>query len=404
MVLVYTERLERSERQQQLRDIEQLAELPIVEPDFGADDNNYSLTPDRGVNGLYGLELNEGLTDSEVRMAEVLAPFARGVMIVHGQPGCGKGVFGAYVGWQMRRLFKKGGKPKNILLDYQPKKWFDYGYSDNRFKMFDAEFMTAQIDTMASKIGKQTKKTEEAELNEEEIKDLRAVTTDWAKKTVLFIFSVMELDELKRYCHNRRPHNPFGIMIGNIISVWRHLDMLILGMCPNINEIDVNNYLKYVTHEVQPSWCTARAKPSWENPTRSDTTKCVIRAKTHIGTDGVIKFSSKGYPLWIDGGKPRPEIGMQVVKPDFPMGIPEKRIKDFLISRGNLGNLNEVSSATGEEINECRNRILSMAGYWRKLKDDRLSFNNILRCKSVFDIYDSQDMKNLNPRMMKSGG
>jgi hypothetical protein len=397
--------LEAQERKKELENIEQLKELPIVEPDFGESDEMYSMIPDRGSNGLYGLELNEGLTDSEVTMAEFLAPFIRGVMIVHGQPGCGKGVVGTYLAWQGRRLFKKNDKLKNILLDYKPKKWFDYSYnSDNRFKLFDAEFMINQINIMAEKIGANIKKTEEIDLNEDEISSLTNATKSWAKKSVLFDFSILELDELKRYCHNRRPHNPFGIMIGNIVSVWRHLDMLVLGMCPNINEIDVNNFLRYVTHEVEPGWCTARNRPSWEDRTRSDTTKCVIRAKTHIGTDGVIKFASKGVVLYVDGGKPRPEIGMQVVKPDFPMGIPEKKIVDFLLSQGNMGNLNEVSNAVGEELNECRNRLLAMSGYWRKLRDNRLSFNNIIRCKRIFDIYDSQDYKNLNPRMIKSGG
>ena len=366
---------EQKERNQEIQDVESVEDL-------------YDETPEAGVNGLYGLELNDGLTELEMLIAPRYALLSRGVMIVHGNPGCGKGVFGAYIAWKLRRFFKD----KKVLLDYKPRRVFDYSYDANRYTLFDADFMMREIGKMAAKVdGKKVEADEK--LEGDELKSFDKLAKDWRlKNEIMFMNAIWEMDELKRYLHNRNPHNRLGKMSSNVVSVWRHLGLLCLGMCPNIREIDVNGFLQYVTHEVKPEWCA----------TRKDTTICRIRRKSHVGTDGVIKFESKPYALFIDGGKPRPEIGVQLMRPDFPLGVPEKRIIDVLQSKEGFANLNEISDATDEEINECRNRIISMNGKWIEDEPTHYNFNASIQCKNIFSLYNSKDLKNLNPKLNRN--
>ena len=132
--MITQEQKERIEESLDTEHIEELAEDSIK---YGEYEGLYDETPEPGANGLYGLELNDGLTDLEMQFAERLAFLCRGVMIVHGQPGCGKGTFGTYLAWKIRRIFKG----KRVLLDYMPKKLFDYDYDNNRYKYFNADMM-----------------------------------------------------------------------------------------------------------------------------------------------------------------------------------------------------------------------------------------------------------------------
>lgn len=367
-----------------LREKEQ-PEFPENEPD----DDMYDETPEAGVNGLYGLELNDGLTEAEMLIAPRYALLCRGVMIVHGQPGCGKGVFGAYMAWKLRRMFAQ----KKALLDYKPRKLFDYGYEQNRYVLFNAEFMMREVNKMAVKAGGKKYTDPDANLDKDDKIKIDSIARDWRKThEVLLMHGIQELDELKRYLHNRNPNNPMGKMISNIVSVWRHLDLLVLGMCPNIQEIDVKGFLQYVTHEVRPEWCVSR----------KNTTLCRIRRKSHVGNGGVIKFETKPYPLFVDGGKPRPEIGVQVNNYNVTMGEPEKRIVDFLRSKGGFANLNEISEAIGEELNECDERLKFMHGLFRYGGDVLEKAKAPIQCKCLYDVYNSQDFKNLQPKMGKT--
>lgn len=382
------EQQDRDEEKQETEHIESL----IEDVKYGDYEGFYDETPEPGVNGLYGLELNEGLTDLEIAFAERLAYMCRGVMIVHGKPGCGKGVFGAYIGWKMRRIFKS----KRVLLDYMPKPVFDYGYDNNRYKYFNAQFMIDEIDRMAEKSGGKTlKKEAEEELRGADKDIAHELATKWVhskRAEVLMKDAVWELDELKRYLHNRHPNNRIGIQIGNILGIWRHLRLLCLGMCPNIREIDVNGFLQYVNYEVRPEWCT-RFKPH--------TTKCIIRRKTHVSDNGVVQFDSKPYPLFVNGGRPRPEIGVQLLNSDLPLDEPEKKIIEVLKYKGGFANLNEIAELTDEDINDCRMRLLTMHGKYPS--PNKMLFNpeSPIACKTVFNLYNSLDYKNLNPSAEK---
>jgi hypothetical protein len=220
-----TEQLERLAENEETQHLEDLAEDMVARPTYGQYEGNYDETPEAGANGLYGLELNDGLTDLEMQFAERLAVLMRGVMIVHGQPGCGKGTYGSYIAWKGRRIFKN----KKVILDYQPRILFDYGYDDNRYKYFNAELMMDEVDRMAQKADAPLPRTLEANLKAKDEEAARVLASTWAKTKgeVLMRDSIWELDELKRYLHNRHPNNRVGIQIGYIIAVWRHLDYFV---------------------------------------------------------------------------------------------------------------------------------------------------------------------------------
>lgn len=357
---------------------------------YGKYEGHYDDTPEAGAEGLYGLELNDGLTEAEIQFAERLASLCRGVMVVHAPMGGGKGTFGAYMAWKIRRIFKG----KRVLLDWMPRPLFDYSYERNRYKFFNTDLMMDEVERMADMAGVSLVHDADKKLTGKEKDIAEEMSQKWAysnQAQVLMENSVWELDELKRYLHNRHPNNRVGMQISNILTQWRHLRMLCLGMCPNINEIDYNGFLQYVTHEIRPSWCTNN-KPH--------TTKCTIRKKTSISNTGVVRFESKPYHLFIDGAKPRPEIGVKLLDKDLPLDGMDKRVIEYLEAKGGFANLNEISDNIGEELNECKFRLLALHGEYPN-PNHKLLFNPEapISCKCVFNIFNSLDYKNLNPRM-----
>jgi hypothetical protein len=383
-----TEQLERQEENEESEQLEDLAE-DIVKNPFSKYEGHYDESPEAGEDGLYGLRLADGLTDLEMQFAERLATISRGVMITHGNMGCGKGVFATYISWKMRRIFSR-----RVILDYEARRTFDYGFDNNRFKFFGVEMMMDEVDRMADKAEDRKGLTRdvEAQLHGIEKEAAQLLAQKWADSQgkVLMNDAVWVLDELKRYLHNRRPNNRVGMQISAILTQWRHLGLLCIGMCPNIDEIDYNGFLQYTNYEVRPRWCT-RWKPH--------TTKCIIRRKTSVSNNGVVMFDSKPYVLFVNGGRPRPEIGVKLIDANLPQDEPEQLVIDCLEEHGGFANLNEISDYTGEEINECKYRLLKMHGKYPT--NNKLLFNpdKAIACSNVFNLYNSRDYKNLNPKM-----
>ena len=367
---------------QEFQDIEQVQELNL---------DRYDNTPLAGKDGLYGLELNDGLTEEEIKLAPMYAVFRAGMLIVTGTPGAGKGVFSNHLTWKNRRLFKN----KKVLLDYLPKATFDYGYEKEPFFLFNWDFLQTQIKSMAVQSGTVVLDKGEKEELKGEAKDAYALAVQaWRKKNeVLMHNCIMVLDEFKRYVHNRQPTAKINITFGNIISVWRHLNMLILGMCPNIDEIDYNSAKFYMTHHVKCSWCEEKL----------NTTRAKFYRKKSVSANGVVNVEKKPFVINVSGDKPRPEIEVELVRPDLAFGIEERRIIDYLRSRPDtmrdghickVSNLNRIALAIGEDLNECNQRLLQMHGQWVENETSE-GFNNSIRCKGYFDLYNSQNYANL---------
>jgi len=73
---------------------DELEDSPEVMREKGEEISNmYDDSPEAGQNGLYGLGLREGLTEYELKLAPLYASLSRGMMVISGPPGSGKGTF-----------------------------------------------------------------------------------------------------------------------------------------------------------------------------------------------------------------------------------------------------------------------------------------------------------------------
>lgn len=281
---------------------EDILEAKVRAPtNLDLDASLYDETGDR--DNLYELETNEDLDPWEIEDADRYRTLARGVMLVTGPPGSGKGLFSHTLAWKLRRYFKG----KKVLMDTKPRRVFDeYGPLDNPYILFNAEFMMSELNKMAAKAGTEIcyemidsdKKLTRSNINKR-TEATGLLAEQWRKThEILLHNSVMQLDELKRYFHNRRPHNPLGIMLGNLLSMWRHYDLLVLGLAPQKLEIDRISFAPYITHHVKCRWDGIR-----------DLCIAKVYKARYVGTRGVVEVAGKPIIIETDGNKPRAQLG-----------------------------------------------------------------------------------------------
>jgi len=225
----------------------------------------------------------EGLGYRERKEAEFLRTMARGVMLVTGQPGSGKDLFGSSVAWLNKYYFGR-----RILLDFIPKRPF------GKYTLFNAKVMMQEINKMAKAAGTDAIAEAKNGLDDKMVDDIAKRWVEEQGETLLK-GSVLYLSELKRYCYNRNPHNPFNKFIGSICTVWRHLDLLVIGTHVQAHEIDRFSFLEYVTH---------RAKCSW-SLSRPNTTDVRVSRGAYIGVNNVYDVTAKDVVVHVDGKKPR---------------------------------------------------------------------------------------------------
>lgn len=238
--------------------------------------------------------LRDGLTWKQKKDAEFLYTVSRGVMLVTGEPGGGKDLFSTGISALNKAYFGR-----RILLDFLPKVAF------GEYVPFNVHVMIREINKMAKMAGIDFIGLNETSVDhigldkasEEKANKIGDMTQEWATSgegEALLQGAVLYLSELKRYCHNRNPHNPVNKFVGAICSQWRHLDLLIIGTHIFANEIDVKGFLQYVTHRARCTW----------SMTRPDTSKVVIdRGKFIVGTN-VYDVEGKPVVYYVNGNKP----------------------------------------------------------------------------------------------------
>ncbi len=240
------------------------------------------------IEGLEDFPLREGLSRKAKKEAEFLYSIARGVMLITGQPGSGKDLFGISLAALNKYYFDR-----RILLDFIPRRAF------GNYSLFNAKVMMQEIDKMAKMAGVENFESGKDKKEKEEIAE------DLGKKWVegegeaLLKGSMLYLSELKRYCYNRNPHNPFNKFIGSICTVWRHLDLLVIGTHVQKHEIDRFSFLAYVSHWAKCSWSLSRPH----------TTDVKITRGAFIGASDVYNVESKPIIMHVDGDKPRSFLG-----------------------------------------------------------------------------------------------
>jgi hypothetical protein len=285
------------------QEVEELENIKIAEPTYMSeelDDRLYDETGDKF--NIYEAPLNNDLEDYEIEEARMLERIGiRGLMLATGIAGSGKGLVCNTVAWKVRRYFRN----RRVLMDYRPRKAFDmFAPENNKYFLFNSAFMMNQLRKMADAAGTEiTDELSDQKLKGKKLKEVTQSTSSlaeqWTKHNqVLLLGAVMVLDEFKRYFHNRRPHNPYGVLLGHVINIWRHLDLLMIGMAQLMREIDAISCQPHITHHIKCSW----------NGYHDYAEARVFRTK-YVGTRGVMTITGKPIKLIVDGKKPRKQLG-----------------------------------------------------------------------------------------------
>lgn len=306
------------------------------------------------------IELNNGLTTKEIEEAAWLVPFSKGIMAITGMPGQGKDLFGSVLSYKIKRYFKA----RHAVRDERPRSLYgDYTIFN------EASLLTAmsRLESIAKgEINKETK-------SKAELDKLSGQIAKWHSKEgeVMMQMAVAHLSEFWRYMHNRRPFNPMGIAIGGWLKTWRHLDCLIIGTTQQLEELDRISCQPYLTHEVRCSWST----------TRPNTTECKVYKIRYVSSRGIYEMGSrKPTKIWVDGGKPRPELGIFLV-PDTTMPAKlsslEKLVLDALHDKKYVP-LYDLAKLIESNLQEVE------AVVWRLIS------KNVISAKRYFDLYNSK--------------
>lgn len=229
------------------------------------------------------LELKDGLIDWEIEDASRIAPLTKGVMIVTGAPRSGKDLFGNWLSWKIKRYFKD----KRILRDERPRRLFG---SYIPFNPLMLQQDLARMKEVAN--GKGT--------YNDKVSQLDNMAKEWMtfKGEVLLKNAVLYLTEFGGYMYNREPFNPMNRLLGRILRMWGHLDLLVIGTTQQKHELDRYTCIPFITHEVRCKWSLKYRNTGLYN----------IYPQRYITTTGALEMSSKTISLSIDGGKSRPEL------------------------------------------------------------------------------------------------
>lgn len=256
---------------------------------------NSTLTAPKYIDELDQLEdfpIREGLGWKARKEASFIRSIARGVMLITGSQGSGKDLFGISL-CAMNKYYLADiidpSRPRKILLDFYPKRAF------GEYIFFDPEIMLQEINKMAKAAKMEGFETSE---DPEESDFIKESTRKWALEgegELLLKGAVMYLSELKRYCYNRNPHSPINKYIGSINTLWRHLDLLVLGTHVKSNEIDVKSFLEYVTHNVNCDW----------SMTREHTTVVTLSSVRYMSGNDVYKVVGKKRKFLVNGNEPK---------------------------------------------------------------------------------------------------
>ena len=242
---------------------------------------------------LNDFPLREGLSWRVKKEAAQLRTLSRGVMLVTGDPGGGKDLFGVSVCARQKYLFGR-----HILLDFLPKRAFDE--TGGKYTLFNMPVMLKEINKMAKLAG--VEGIEGSKDSEEVGQFVDQATKRWATEgegEPLLKGSILYLQELKRYCYNRDPHRRVNKFIGAINSVWRHLDLLVIGSHVLEHEIDKYTFLSYAKLRAHCAWCISRPH----------TTEVRIRRGAFASGDNVFVVEGRPLTVYVNGNEPRDWLG-----------------------------------------------------------------------------------------------
>ncbi len=235
-----------------------------------------------------GIRFADGLSLKERKRATILYNLFNelwGVIVVKGDPGTGKDLFGNYLQYNLKRWFPW----KRILRDEKPRSLFGK-YTG----LFNEQVIVDDLAKMR-KIAKGVKATDIDNVMDD-------AADSWVKGAgeVLLENSVLYLTEYWRYCYNREPHNPMNKTMGAIQKTKRHLNTLIIGTTQLIEELDKRTSKPWIDWRVTCSRSSV-------NPTGF--TYFIEKVKYDRRLDSLIALPGKPFPISFDAGMPRSDMG-----------------------------------------------------------------------------------------------
>jgi len=248
----------------------------------------YDLTEEKGTDEP---ELNDDLTEAEIKEAAFFSQFRCGIMIITGDPGAGKDTFMHYILWKLKLLFKD----YRILLDRKPRPLF------GRYTPFDESVLLNEWKSLSDKYksGKSDIKHDFAKFSDHK-EELNDIVNSWnAGHEGLFTNAGLGLTEFWRYFNNREPHNPINKACQPLMKRYRHLGLLLIGTTPYLEELDEKRCLKYLTHELR---CMQTTK-------KGTHVGVLLRRRFFNGTSVVVTTDDNPPALVLDAAAPRERLG-----------------------------------------------------------------------------------------------
>jgi hypothetical protein len=233
--------------------------------------------------------IREDLSWSARRLVEHLRTIARGFMLITGSQGGGKDLFAVSTAKIFKYCF---GRP--VILDFRPRRLFgDYTFMDSVAIIQKVRGIAKEL--RVEGIENSQDKSELAQFMEE-------ATIRWLLEGEgydIFKGAVYYISELKRVAYNRNPMGRTNKFMGTLGTVWRHLDLLVMGTHVKQNEIDVKAFLEY-----------AKLRAYCSQTTEEHIFRVKIERGQYAGADFVISnVRMKPLTLYINGNEPRDFLG-----------------------------------------------------------------------------------------------
>jgi len=244
---------------------------------------------DDGEDDMQGFSIREGLSWQARQLVEKLETVARGFMLITGENGGGKDVFAVSTSAIFKYCFNRP-----IILDFKPRRLFgDYTLMN-----------TATIIQKIREIAK-AQRVEGIETSKdagELAQFMEEATIKWLLEGEgydIFNKAVYYISELKKVAYNRNPMSRTNKFIGSLGTVWRHLDLLVMGTHVKANELDVKAFLEY-----------AKLRTHCKQTLELDVFKATIFRGMYAGADFVISnIALKPLVIYVNGNEPRDFLG-----------------------------------------------------------------------------------------------
>lgn len=242
-----------------------------------------------------------GLTMEDMAEAAFWQPYMKGIMLVTGMPGQGKGIFLHMLTFLGKHLYGR-----TAILDTRPRKSFGLAIPFSE-EMLDDQFIrmtevaTGQI--IEDKKPRKKKKIDEDEYDEEIVDTTPKITPHveadgrWisSRGEVFMRRSIMGLDEFgTRYMYVRRPMERMQVKLLRLFPLWRHLQCVIVGVGTERDDFSPRCFPKVT--------CEVRVQRLSEPGLKFGVKVFPLR---YVGATEELEVAGRKVKFRLDGEKPR---------------------------------------------------------------------------------------------------